>query len=144
MITSKEETKQGMEALYHFQQQFPDADTETFLQTTSQFFQNHIKRQLADIHRKHQANRSGRPGTAGKENSASVYMDRLRQLTTRKNQSAAANPNSLGGDVLSPELPDVDRGGAKAAKAASPPRVPTTQLDSLKARLEKIKNNNAR
>jgi len=144
MITSKEETKQGMEALYHFKQQFPDADTETFLQTTSPFFQNHIKRQLADIHRRQQDKR-GRPGTPGgaERTSAKAYMDRLRKLTMKAQKTPVASDGAAVGappeEMRSPELPDVNRSGRSPAPPTSPPRVAATQLDSLKARLARIK-----
>jgi hypothetical protein len=145
MITSKEETKQGMEALYHFKQQFPEADTETFLQTTSPFFQNHIRRQLQDIHSRHQPSQGVRPGTAnGEKTSAKAYMDRLRQMTTRTNLTAPAGVSDSGGSApRAAELPDVDR-GSKSVGTSSPHKASANSFDSLKARLAKIKSNSSR
>lgn len=96
MITSKDETKQGMEALYDFQLQFPAADTDKFLQTTSPFFQTHIRRCLADIKRRRQDRHAANgkaPGTrtsvAPGPRSAATYLDRLRQLTERNRPTTA-------------------------------------------------------
>lgn len=91
MITSKEETKAGMEALYDFKLHNPDADTDKFLQTTSPFFQNHIRRCLADIKRTREEKR---PSTSGAGKSAASYLDRLRQLTVQNTITSSSTGNA--------------------------------------------------
>eukprot|EP00041_Stephanoeca_diplocostata_P035693 m.1267989 g.1267989 ORF g.1267989 m.1267989 type:complete len:2057 (+) comp24744_c0_seq4:288-6458(+) len=159
MITSKDETKQGMEALYDFQLQFPAADTDKFLQTTSPFFQTHIRRCLADIKRRRQHRHSAHaPGARASvvpgPKSAATYLDRLRQLTERNRPTTApGGAAESGGDTSrfgfrmperdgTPELPAVERGSGDVGSSppSSPSKVAPSQLASLKARLAKFHN----
>ncbi|XP_030764641.1 protein mini spindles isoform X1 [Sitophilus oryzae] len=48
-IGSKEDTKEGLNLLYDFMQQNPEADIEPFLSKSSKFFQDYIKSGLKDI-----------------------------------------------------------------------------------------------
>lgn len=48
-IGNKDETKEGLTLLYDFMQQHPEADIEPFLLKSSLFFQEYIKKGLADI-----------------------------------------------------------------------------------------------
>lgn len=48
-IGSKDETKEGLNLLYDFMQQHPEADIEPFLGTCSKFFQDYIRNGLKDI-----------------------------------------------------------------------------------------------
>ncbi|XP_056629748.1 protein mini spindles isoform X2 [Diorhabda sublineata] len=48
-IGSKDETKEGLNLLYDFMQQHPEADIEPFLSNSSKFFQDYIKNGLKDI-----------------------------------------------------------------------------------------------
>lgn len=48
-IGSKDETKQGLNLLYDFMQEQPEADIEPFLKKSSKFFQDYIKNGLQEI-----------------------------------------------------------------------------------------------
>ncbi|XP_060518402.1 protein mini spindles isoform X2 [Cylas formicarius] len=48
-IGSKEETKEGLNLLYDFIQQYPEADIEPFLSKSSKFFQDYIRKGLKEI-----------------------------------------------------------------------------------------------
>lgn len=48
-IGSKEDTKEGLNLLYDFMQQHPEADIEPFLSKSSKFFQEYIKNGLKEI-----------------------------------------------------------------------------------------------
>lgn len=48
-IGSKDETKEGLNLLYDFMQEQPEADIEPFLKKSSKFFQDYIKNGLLDI-----------------------------------------------------------------------------------------------
>lgn len=48
-IGSKENTKEGLNALYDFKKKYPDADLEPFLKKSSEFFQTYIERGLNTI-----------------------------------------------------------------------------------------------
>ncbi|UYV60269.1 msps [Cordylochernes scorpioides] len=48
-IGSKEQTKAGLEELYRFVQSNPEADIEPYLQKSSEFFQDYIRRGLKEI-----------------------------------------------------------------------------------------------
>lgn len=48
-IGNKDETKEGLNLLYDFMQQHPEADIEPFLSNSSKFFQDYIKNGLKDI-----------------------------------------------------------------------------------------------
>lgn len=48
-IGNKEETKDGLNSLYDFMQEQPEADIEPFLKKSSKFFQDYIKNGLKEI-----------------------------------------------------------------------------------------------
>lgn len=48
-IGSKEETKEGLNLLYDFLQQHPEADIDPFLRKSSAFFQEYIQKNLKEI-----------------------------------------------------------------------------------------------
>lgn len=48
-IGSKENTKEGLNLLYDFMQQHPEADIEPFLSKSSDFFQQYIRTGLKEI-----------------------------------------------------------------------------------------------
>lgn len=48
-IGSKDETKEGLNLLYDFMQEQPEADIDPFLKKSSKFFQDYIKNGLKDI-----------------------------------------------------------------------------------------------
>ncbi|XP_068082829.1 protein mini spindles [Anabrus simplex] len=62
-IGSKDQTKEGLELLYDFREQHPEADIEPFLRKSSQFFQDYIERGLQTIQaqRKSAEERGGIP-----------------------------------------------------------------------------------
>lgn len=49
-IGAREQTKEGLELLYDFREQHPEADIEPFLKKSSQFFQDYIEKNLRLIH----------------------------------------------------------------------------------------------
>lgn len=157
MITRKEETKQGMVKLYEFQEKYPDVDTEKYLSATSPFFQNHIKRSLADIRRRKQDEKAGRgsPKRAQRSAAAGVdpasaasYMSRLNALKSKAEGANAAQRDplmtiqsqqaDLAATMTAPakpiELSAVNRSPPRSAKAAD-----SSSIDSLKARLARFK-----
>ena len=150
MITSKEESKQGMKDLSEFIESYPGANINKFLMTTSPFFQSHIKRSLAELKRVRDAQNkpAAKKASPGKK-TAAAYLDRLRSMTVNDKENAV-NSLSFGdgkpedsGRSGTPELPSVDHGSA-AHGSASPPKVAiasgaTDQLAALKARLAKFR-----
>lgn len=48
-IGNKEETKEGLNLLYDFLQEHPEADIDPFLKRSSQFFQEYIQKNLKEI-----------------------------------------------------------------------------------------------
>lgn len=48
-VGSKELTREGLNDLYDFKQEFPDADLTPYLSKTSQFFQRYIEQGLKNI-----------------------------------------------------------------------------------------------
>lgn len=48
-IGSKDETKEGLNLLYDFIQQHPEANIDPFLEKSSKFFQDYIKNGLKEI-----------------------------------------------------------------------------------------------
>lgn len=48
-IGNKDETKEGLNLLYDFMQQHPEADIEPFLKKSSKFFQDYIRNGLQEI-----------------------------------------------------------------------------------------------
>jgi len=156
MITRKEETKEGMAKLYEFQEKYPDVDTEKYLSATSPFFQNHIKRSLADIRRRKQDEKAGRGSpkrqarSAAEPASAASYMSRLQALKSKAGGASAAQRDPLvtiqsqQADLAATmtalskpaELPAVNRSPPRQAKAADS----NASIDSLKARLARFKS----
>ncbi|XP_050293470.1 protein mini spindles isoform X2 [Anthonomus grandis grandis] len=61
-IGSKEATKEGLNLLYDFMQQHPQADIEPFLSKSSTFFQQYIKNSLKEIENARQLSKSGLHG----------------------------------------------------------------------------------
>ncbi|KAK9876516.1 hypothetical protein WA026_013890 [Henosepilachna vigintioctopunctata] len=57
-IGNKEETKEGLNLLYDFMQQHPEADVEPFLTKCSTFFQDYIKNGLKDIKEDRESSRN--------------------------------------------------------------------------------------
>ena len=153
MITSKEETKQGMMKLYDFQERYPSTDFTKFLETTSPFFQNHIKRSLEDI-RKRKATMSTRsaatPSNLGRTTaakSASSYLDQLRKLTHKPTDGGAGVRDPLG--TVQPRMGSPTKFASttqmlssvnKSPTRPSPTKEDVSQLDSLKARLARLKS----
>ena len=145
MITSKEETKQGMMKLYEFQERQPQTNFTKFLDTVSPFFQNHIKRSLEDIRkRKAQLQTMSSTTKTGGQKSASNYLDQLRKLTAKPQGAGARDPlvtvqaRSFTSTSMLPEsvLPAV----ARSPPRVSPTKADVSQLDSLKARLARFKS----
>lgn len=69
-IGDKEHTKDGLLELYEFQQIHPEADIEPFLQRSSEFFQNYIRRGLGNIvHEKLSGGSDGKRSSSGAANS---------------------------------------------------------------------------
>jgi len=152
MITSKEETKAGMNALFDFMNDYPSADVEKFLQTTSPFFQNHIKRSLADIKRNREATKrlkakmgamgGSKVATTAKPKSAAVYLDKLRLLTNNKENATSSTTDPLkfqdeAARSTSPDLPELEIDHSDT-HVRSPSKIQVNQLDALKARLAKF------
>lgn len=59
-IGHKEETKEGLNLLYDFLQQHPEADIEPFLKKSSPFFQDYIKKGLQEIENTRNSNSAGK------------------------------------------------------------------------------------
>ena len=156
MITRKEETKQGMVKLYEFQEKYPDVDTEKYLSATSPFFQNHIKRSLADIRRRKQDEKAGRgspkrqarsTGAGADPASAASYMSRLNALKSKGEGANAAQRDPL----MRIQSQQADLAATMSAPAKpielsavnrSPPRAKvsdSSSIDALKARLARFK-----
>ncbi|KAK9712199.1 CLASP N terminal [Popillia japonica] len=63
-IGKKDETDEGLNMLYDFLQQHPEADIDPFLKRSSQFFQDYIQKNLSKID---SDRKSSTPGQHGKE-----------------------------------------------------------------------------
>lgn len=141
MITSKEESKQGMQDLSNFMAEYPSANINKFLQTTSPFFQNHIKRSLVELNRRRQGGQEAKQ--EGSTKTAAAYLNRLRQITSDKENAVNSSftisaESSVERRSETPPLPQVV--AASDIKAASPAKaaVGLDQLAALKARLAKF------
>lgn len=146
MIISKEETKQGMVELYDFTMEYPDTSIAPYLETTSPFFQNHIRRCLEDIRKQRtQTHGSKVPRPTGSANAAQGYLSRLRKLTTDTTTTAAGTTIPDFSKTLERKglkernLPDIEPDTRARSPNKSPTRQEQNQLNDLKARLARFK-----
>jgi cytoskeleton-associated protein 5 len=94
-IGSKENTREGLNDLYDFKLQYPDADLNPFLKKSTQFFQDYIHRGLQNIEAERQAKQKSSSSSAHEsagtgsstgsvtDVSAADYLERLKVLRAR-------------------------------------------------------------
>merc|ERR1719273_2390268 len=100
-IGQKELTKQGLQELYNFKQQNPQADLEPFLVKSSEYFRNYIERGLKSIEAETNS-------SAGGTSSASMSVGH-RVLADSTTRSAMDNNSDSGNNALAPHLLYLDR-----------------------------------
>ena len=97
-IGQKELTKQGLQELYNFKQQNPQADLEPFLAKSSKYFRDYIERGLKGIEQEVQS--SGGKIQMGGNKFGSVLSD----TNSSENQGGASTVPSSGGQQYSQYL----------------------------------------
>lgn len=76
-IGSKNETKEGLNLLYDFMQEQPEADIEPFLKKSSKFFQDYIKNGLLEIE---ESRKTAKSTIIGKRNFLIIQLQKLSLL----------------------------------------------------------------
>ncbi|XP_076313305.1 msps cytoskeleton-associated protein 5 [Tachypleus tridentatus] len=95
-IGSKERTKEGLVELHEFQLKHPEADIEPFLQGSSEFFQNYIRRGLKAIEQeKESKDQTSQPSTEGYTELSSNIL-KTSQVTSGYSSTIASSVTSSG------------------------------------------------
>lgn len=167
-VGSREQTKQGLQELYDFKLQYPDYDIEPEFANTTPLFRNYINRALWSIEQERKKGGikpSGLPTSKEKNRTAQDYFERMKILRVRcglsidnipplrNNNKTESSDASANNQIQENRKEDKEQAPSKNTNltdssssiqppaSSAPRRLPSaTNVEDLKRRLEKIKN----